>query len=399
VTPGARTFAARAGAAGLLALALGGTAAAQPVTFAGGKIAVGGEAALTIGPHDRWFFNYTDYQYSAIRLARFDLSAAWRPASSVEVVTDVRTENFDQPRFLALYLRVRPLARKNFDLQAGRIPPAFGSFARRSYATDTPLIGYPLAYQYLTSLRTDSLPATAGDLLRMRGRGWLSNFPIGDPAPAAGLPLVSAFRWDTGVQARMGSNRLEVLGSVTNGSLSNPRLRDDNDGKQVTGRVCARPAMGLVLGVSASRGAYLTRELTDQLRVGTAETSAHQTVWGADAEYSRGYWLVRAEGVWSGWSLPDLPDPALGHELHGRGLMVEGRYKIRPGFYAAARGDRLDFSEVRGLSWEAPVWRIETGLGLSVRRHILLKGVYQHSRRDDTPARLRAFVGQLVAWF
>ena len=40
----------------------------------------------------------------------------------------------------------------------------FGAFARRTYANDNPLIGYPLAYQYLTSLRPDAVPATADAL-------------------------------------------------------------------------------------------------------------------------------------------------------------------------------------------------------------------------------------------
>ena len=44
----------------------------------------------------------------------------------------------------------------------GRIPPLFGAFGRRGYqGRDNPLIGYPLAYQYLTSLRPDAVPATA----------------------------------------------------------------------------------------------------------------------------------------------------------------------------------------------------------------------------------------------
>ena len=54
----------------------------------------------------------------------------------------------------------------NFDIQAGRIPPTFGAFGRHAYGTDNPVIGYPLAYQYLTSLRTDAVPETADDLLR-----------------------------------------------------------------------------------------------------------------------------------------------------------------------------------------------------------------------------------------
>jgi hypothetical protein len=383
----------------VLGLALPALAGAQPVSFAGGRVTVGGEAALSIGPQDRWFFNYTDYKYNALRLARFDLGIAFRPMARVEVVGDVRSENFDGPRILALYLRVRPFAGRTFDLQAGRIPPAFGAFARRSYAGDSPLIGYPLAYQYLTSLRTDALPATTGDLLRMRGRGWLSNFPLGVTAPAAGVPLVNAFRWDTGIQARIGSEPIEVLAAVTTGTLSNPRLRDDNDGKGISGRVAARPVVGLVLGLSGGRGAYLRRELVELVRTSPGEETARQTVWGADVEYSRGYWLVRAEGVWSTWALPALPDPALGTSLRARGLTVEGRYKIRPGLSAAVRGDHLDFSEVRGIPWDAPVWRAEGGLGFSVRRNVILKGVYQYNRRVGTPASLSAFAGQLVAWF
>jgi hypothetical protein len=162
----------------------------------------------------------------------------------------------------------------------------------------------------------------------------------------------------------------------------------------------SRPTVGLLLGVSAARGAYLARGVLDIVRATTpGSRSTPQTVWGADAEYSRGYWLVRAEGVWSSWGLPALPDPLLGRALQARGLMIEGRYKIRPGFYAAARGDRLDFSDVRGLPWDAPVWRVEGGVGVSVRRNLVLKGVYQHNRRVGTAATLHAFAGQLIAWY
>jgi hypothetical protein len=79
--------------------------------------------------------------------------------------------------------------------------------------------------------------------------------------------------------------------------------------------------------------------------------------------------------------------------------MIEGRYKIRPGLYVAARGDHLDFSELRGVAWDAPVWRVESGAGVSLRRNLLFKAVYQYSRRVDTQAKLHAFAGQLVAWF
>ena len=86
-----------------------------------------------------------------------------------------------------------------------------GAFRRRSarshggeYGAGNPLIGYPLAYQYLTAVRPDALPASTDDVLRMRARGWRPSYPIGSLEVAPGLPLMTAFRWDTGVQVRVG---------------------------------------------------------------------------------------------------------------------------------------------------------------------------------------------------
>ena len=73
----------------------------------------------------------------------------------------------------------------------------------------------------------------AEELLGMRGRGWLANYTLGDTTPAPGVPLVSAFRWDTGVQAHAENDVVALTGSVTTGTLSNPRVRDDNSGRRL----------------------------------------------------------------------------------------------------------------------------------------------------------------------
>jgi hypothetical protein len=64
----------------------------------------------------------------------------------------------------------------------------------RNYGTGNPLIGYPLAYQYLTSLREDSVPANGDQLLAARGRGWSIAYPIGDRDPTTADSVVSGFR-------------------------------------------------------------------------------------------------------------------------------------------------------------------------------------------------------------
>src|SRR5665213_74128 len=188
-------------AALLAAITLGGACSAraqtlpsEPVSLAGGRITLSGDVSASIAPTDEGFFNYTDYEHSALRLFRVDLSTKLTITPHVAVLGEIRDENIDTLRAYALYLRIRPWLDHAFDIQAGRIPPTFGAFSRRDYAADNPLIGYPLAYQYLTSLRADALPRNADELLAMRGRGWLASYSIGNTTPENGVPLASAFR-------------------------------------------------------------------------------------------------------------------------------------------------------------------------------------------------------------
>jgi hypothetical protein len=379
----------------------------EPVQLAGGRLVVAGEVAAGVSTsRDRGFFNYTDYTHNALRLLRIAASAEWRIRERLAVLGEVRTENGDRLRPYALFVRLRPVATRPVDVQVGRIPPVFGSFARRNYGASNPLIGYPLAYQYLTSLRADALPASADDLLRMRGRGWLTRYPLGNPKPAPGLPLATAFRWDTGVQARAAGRRIELAGALSRGSLSNPLVRDDNGGKQIAGRLAARPAFGLVVGVSVSRGAYLSRRATDSLPAELARRTA-QTAVGLDVEYARGHWLLRGEVLTSAWQVPTPQAPRLAAAVRARAAMAEGRYTVRPGWYVAARADRLAFSRVSGslfegrpVPWDAPVGRLEVASGWYLQRNLVLKFGYQHNWRDGGYVRASGFgATQVVYWF
>jgi hypothetical protein len=409
----------------LLVLASGTPAAGQvlpsePLVFGAGRVTLSGDVSATYGcahvpeqagvaaswcGEDTGFFNYTDYERSTLRLLRIDLNAAVRATSQLSILSDIRTENGVGIRAYGLYVRFHPWEKRGIDIQAGRIPPTFGAFPRRSYATDNLLIGYPLAYQYLTSLRADALPRTADDLLRMRGRGWLSSFPIGDANPANGMPVVSAFTWDTGVQLHVASTRVEATAALTTGSLGRPLFADDNTGKQIVARVAARPAAGLIIGASAARSPYIARSALDAAPAADRTGSFTQSALGADVEYSRAYYLLRFEAIVSDWTLPIVGSPNIRLPLRATSTLVEGRYKLRPGLYVAARADRLGFSEVTGTAghadtWDAPVSRVEAGLGYSIRRNVQLKGSVQHNERDGGRVHRATIVsGQLLYWF
>jgi len=383
---------------------------ARPVELAHGTLSVAGDVSASVGARDEIaYFNYTDYEHNALRMIRVALSAVWHPSDQFAVLTQVRTENLERPVPYALYVRIRPWKNHAFDVQAGRIPPVFGSFARRSYgSSDNPLIGYPLAYQYLTSLRPDAIPASADDLLLMRARGWRATYPVGSSNAAPGVPLISSYRWDTGVEGHVAVRALDVAVAVTAGTLSNPRLRDDNDGRQVSARVGLTPVTGLIVGASASRGAFLTRALVDRYAALLGDTTYAQKALGVDGEYSRDYWIVRGEWIQSRWNLPALGIPLIRSPLRASSGYVEGRYKFTPRLYAAARADALTFSRISGhrlfdkapTPWDAPVRRVELGGGVYLQRNLTLRAVVQRNWRDAGRVHNKTFVsGQILYWF
>ena len=379
----------------------------EPLVFGDGHITVGADVSATVScaetagtgscGDDTGFFNYSDYERSTLRMLRLDVTAVVRANRSLAVLADVRSENGGGPRPYALYVRLRPWAQRAFDINAGRVPPTFGAFPSRPYASDNLLIGYPLAYQYLTSLRPDAVPANADELIRMRGRGWLSSFSLGDVTPARGVPLVSAFRWDTGVQVRSGWTWVDAIGALTTGSLSDPQVSDDNNGKQLAGRMAFHPDAGLVVGVSAARAQFLSRAAAHT--VGVEPDPSSQSAIGVDAEYSRAHYLIRFEAVRSTWTLPTIREP-----LVATGGWIEGRYKIHPRLYTAARFDHLAFSSITGVSrtteWEAPVTRVELGGGYLLQRNLQLKASFQRNTREGgRVTHLKIGSAQLVFWF
>jgi hypothetical protein len=376
----------------------------EPIVFGDGHVTLGGDVSWSFAPTDLGFFNYTDYEHSTLRMLRLAMTASVTANDHLAVLGEVRSENAGHPQAYGLYLRVRPWSQRNFDIRIGRVPPSFGAFSRRAYPADNPLIGYPVAYQYLTSLRADALPANADELLRMRGRGWLSSFSVGNQIPDRGVPLVSAFRWDTGVQLHAATEVVEATASVTAGTLSNPLWRDDNSGPQIAGRIAFRPALGLVVGGSAARGPFVSQAAA---HAALNDGGAHhftQNAWGIDAEYSRDYYVLRFESVVSNWTLPLIAGPAMRLPLQAVATSVEGRYKIRPGLYAAARLDHLGFSEIRGSlthnTWEAPVTRVEMGGGYSIQRNLLVKATYQYNTRNGGRVeQLHLGAAQIVFWF
>ncbi len=393
-----------AAVASFFSLAAPHALAGDPLSFWGGRLRLGGEVSGTIAPEDEGFFNYNDYETSTLRLFRIDLMAEARLHRSVSLLFDGRMDNLAEPRVYALYLRVRPWQGRELDLQAGLVPPVFGSFARRRYALDNPLPSLPLAYQYLTTVREDALPENAERLVSQRGRGWLVSYPIGNTSAGPGRPLVNAERWDAGVQARVGVRPFSLALAVTQGTLSHPEIEDENGGKQLSARLAWTPGPGFVFGVSASSGDFVATSARTDLPDGGGPGGYRQQALGLDLEWSAGHLILRGEAVFSRWHLPAVEATRIEDPLDALGLFVEGRYKLRPGVYVASRVERLTMAELDtsfgARGWDAPVTRVEVGAGWNVRRHVLLKASWQHNWRDGGRVRENDLVAaQVLLWY
>jgi hypothetical protein len=385
---------------------------AEPVTLAGGRITIGGEVTATVAPDDPGRFNLTDYERSALQLLRFGLTAAMRPFDRVTLVTELRAEGDTAGGEwtalpFAAYVRVRPWKDLPLHFQAGRIPPVFGAAGRRIYASDNVLIGYPLAWQYLTVLRSDAVPWNANELIYARGfQGWKPNYSVGADGYAHGVPLATAFRYDTGVEAQFGDEYrpVSVAAAITAGTLSSPGARRSNGGPQLSTRAAFRPIVGLVLGGSFAQGAFVAESVESELPAAVRDGHYTQRSIGADAEYSIGHFLGRAELVTARWRLPVLGSPALDTPLWSTGISVEGRYRLLPALTVAARVDHLGFNRVMGsyteLAWDAPVSRIEAGLAWKVTRNVIVRGSVQHDQRQRGLVRHATLPAlQATLWF
>jgi hypothetical protein len=191
--------------------------------------------------------------------------------------------------------------------------------------------------------------------------------------------------------------------ALTNGTVSNPRVADDNTGKQIAARVTATPTIGLTFGGSFARGEFLDRDVRALLPDGNAH-HYEQRAAEFDVEYSRDHWLARAEVIGSEWSLPMPAMSPAPVPVRSLATSFEGRYAFAPGWYAAARAEHLGFSKIvattRTDEWEAPVTRVEVGAGYYLQRNLVAKMSLQMNRRDGgrVPKSNLAAV-QLLYWF
>ena len=90
--------------------------------------------------------------------------------------------------------------------------------------------------------------------------------------------------------------------------------------------------------------------------------------------------------------------------LRAAATSLEGRYTLAPGWYAAARFERLGFNRIASPTaadeCDAPVTRVEIGGGYYVQRNLIARASLQINRRDGgRVVRSQLPAVQLLFWF
>ena len=326
------------------------------------------------------------------------------------VFSEIQTVRGFNLNLYALSAVYRATSNEAVQIEAGKFLAPFGSFLHRRYASENPLIDYPLTYNYRTALSPFLLPRTNAALLAARGRGHQLHYdhPAGAlgkrseiqktadhiPTPNWGLKVVSREVYLTGAQWFGSIQRtVSYALAVANGALSNPVDVNDGNGVQFLARLRVTPISGFDAGVSFSSAPYLNKSaVQEELKsAGMRAESFRQSVFSADLAFSRGQAALFAEILHNRWATPFLVEP-----LDLWGSYIEAKYTLRPRIFVAGRWSRLKFSKIADAgdldqdgqfseAWDFDVDQIELGLGYRVNRNAMIKATYEFNRTREIP--------------
>jgi hypothetical protein len=258
-----------------------------------------------------------DTAFRTVVYPTLKLSEHWTIASAVQFTSNPYfTEDYATPGHAVTFRVLRAnigYARfwksGSINVHAGQLSSAVGSFNLRYDDAVNPLIDVPILYGYYGKISTMGLAGVQTDL--------------------------TLGRWDARAQ-------------FVNSSLMDPRslLQKDQYGNWAGGAGYTI-RQGLRVGISGSRGPYLSREWPYFFPGESNPNTLPGSSAGAEVGFARGHWNI--EGEWDWMLLPYHVMPFLRRE----GAYGEAKRVLSPRWYAAVRegylytnGDRQDVLEL-----------------------------------------------------
>lgn len=306
---------------------------------------------------------------------------------------ELRTDRGEAPndapvevRVEQLFVRVALPLPGRMQLQVGKFAGPIGGYPARHHTEDDPLIRPPLMYDYHTIIDPAAAPGALAGF-----QGWKDD-PVRRPA---GVPVIWGVPYPWGAILAAGAGKLDVRVGVTSAAPSSrPELWGFDTDQFGRGSVVAAASYAVVpeLRVNAyySRGSYL-----DELRQGTLPPGAElddffQEILGAEAVFARGPATVRAEAFSDRWNVPNIGD-----DVRDLSYSIEGKLKLTPGLFAAARFGEIRFNELAGPTgaerWDHNIRRLQFGAGYRLLRNTEIRAEYLLSRTERNDPRDNLF--------
>lgn len=276
--------------------------------------------------------------------------------------------------------------------RVGLSPTSVGTFGMRSsYFNQSGLVGIPMLRSFRTTMDNGGR-ATPTDFMRRK----VDN--------QRDVPILYDACWNIMWELLGSAGDLTYALGVTSGSLSNPLGPLSTPGLQWIGRVGYSPALGVIVGLSGAKGAYIgeSRPASDIDGPVIANPEDHdQRYLGIDIEISRDRYELFGEAYTNSYELENVQE-----RVAVKGGYLEGRRWVSPSVFLAARGEVMDFGgiTVPGMSglqdWDDDVRRVETTIGYRMTRESIFRVGWQRTEftQGDDPTQ-NALIAQISAVF
>lgn len=343
-------------------------------------------------------------QLSAHQFHLFAEAEVNKDISVMAMIANNAARSFDlkQLELQLAYVSFNNLLGDALSLSAGKILTPFGSFAKRQLATDNPLVGKPLFYDY--ALRIS--PVT----------GYLDSAGLAYSGPDYGSRLTSIYRGayyvGVGASGSFLENVLVYDVAVMNAPLS--AMNGDfnvQDNVAFHGRLALHPAIWGTVGASYAVGSFMQASPANAsfARWNGPLSKFKQSAMGVDLLFSYLYYELNAEYIVNRFDAPYLSYNAGGGYSSGwsnrtssnfdsEELLVDLKVEapFYPGLFVALRLDLLNFSPAEGMPgktysynssvpWDHDVRRYAVSLGYKPARSILIKLGYETTSVDASP--------------
>lgn len=275
-------------------------------------------------------------------------------------------------------LRWTPWDDNRLQLQAGKFATVFGAWVRHHDSWSSAFITAPAPYENVLRVTDQSVPPNPAAFLARR---------IKPDQKDKWLPVLWGPSYATGASVSGSLHGFDYAAEIKNASLSSrPPLWDpfqqDFRSPTVTARIGVRPAPEWDLGISGSRGAYLTGDARPGLPAGRSPGDFPQTTIGTDLEWSRGHLTVRGEAIVCRFEMPVIGNA---DSLSG---YLECAHRFLPGWQWAIRWNQQWFGTVNAgdgsrQTWDHDFQRGDLALSWRPLGHLQLKAQYSYGHRNQ----------------